>query len=863
MTSTWPSILAIAPSDSFIDWLLGTSQLSLFDADTQIGWQYPLPAWVWMLIIGGAAIFAAWSYSQLLGGRSTRLILAALRGLLILCLALLIAQPHLIRQDELIENDWLLVLVDRSSSMQIQDVVLDSQSAGNEAVTRDAALRAALAEHAEVFTPTQLGEKQVAWLGFGPETFQLPTSTTPRLEPVAVRLPGDEVVAGSWGDLLGVELLPADQPATALRSAIEQALDFAGDRPVSGIVLMTDGQSPQSTGVELVYQLNQQSIPIFAVPLGSEVLPLDVAVTQVDAPERAFTKDRVTVRATVDLLGDNADFQPQQVRVQLVDQLTGEVLDQTVVQQFDEPVNLVAEGSEVGQRLWQVVAEIEAAALQPMSVDQPARRELVKANNQRDFSIEFIDRPLGVLYVEGYPRWEYRFLKNLLIREESIASSMYLLSADRSFAQEGDWPITRLPDTMEEMQRYDVIIIGDVPPEFFRQHQFTLIREHVASNGAGVLWIAGERDMPRRYEETVLADLLPMREPSKAERFGAQDLVRMQPTPLSRRLNVLQLAGPETNDEMQRDADRFDALQLGGTGASGALGRAEPRQLWPDSLPGLRWAMNPGQLKPTAEVVAEAATALTSANQPLPLLTRLRYGAGQSMLLSTDEIWRWRYGRGGLYFEQFYIQLVRMLGRGRPQFDNDRARLTLSHKRLAVDDAAVVEVTLYDPALIDMQLPRLEITAEQDSPFNTASDSIILRPIIQDTGTPSANQPERFRLTYRGTWRPRTPGNYNLSPAEAALEDLQLAQPLEVFADSEEQRRPETDFVRLAALAQDTGGQVIPINRLNELPALLPNRARIQPDDLREPIWNSPLAMILILSLLTAEWILRKVIRLA
>ena len=117
---------------------------------------------------------------------------------------------------------------------------------------------------------------------------------------------------------------------------------------------------------------------------------------------------------------------------------------------------------------------------------------MITENNTARIRLELIDRPIRVLYVEGYPRWEYRYLKNMLMREKSILSSILLLSADRGFAQEGDVPITRLPGDAEEIEPFDVIIVGDVPSSFFSAAQLSLIRDHVGARGAGLLWVGGD-----------------------------------------------------------------------------------------------------------------------------------------------------------------------------------------------------------------------------------------------------------------------------------------------------------------------------------------------------------------------------------
>ena len=76
---------------------------------------------------------------------------------------------------------------------------------------------------------------------------------------------------------------------------------------------------------------------------------------------------------------------------------------------------------------------------------------------------------IRVLYIEGAPRWEYRYLKNALARaDKSIVFHSFLTSAGQGFAQEcskGERPLGEIPnDRQQLLENYDVIIFGDVPP---------------------------------------------------------------------------------------------------------------------------------------------------------------------------------------------------------------------------------------------------------------------------------------------------------------------------------------------------------------------------------------------------------------
>lgn len=772
---------------TWVDRALGLERLSWFDGDAQLGWAYPLPAWVWVLIAIVVLIGAGWSYNRLLGPRPMRVALAGLRALLILLIVALLCGPELVRTDERVEPDVLIVLVDRSASLSIADTM---DPVTGEPMSRDAALRAALAASLPVFdAESQQPNRRVAWLGFGGQAFTLDPAD-----------PGD-----------------AELPATAIRTAIDQSLQNAAGQPVAGIVLVTDGRSPQPTGAELVRRLQQQAVSVFAVPLGADVLPLDLAIASVDAPSQAFTGDIVPVSVRVQALGTVEDETlARGVDVRLVDPATGAVLDERRVMRdaLDGVVRLTGRADAIGEVTWRVEAEAVGET-----------RELVTDNNARPVTVELIDRPIRVLYVEGYPRWEYRYLKNMLIREDSIASSMLLLSADRAFAQEGDVPITRPPRDAEEMEQFDVIILGDVPLDYFTPAQVQLFRNHVANSGAGLLWIGGERYTPGSYEGSPLADLLPMRRPGSVAREDPT-VHAMRPTPLAATLSVLRIVGPES--------DKDD---------------------WPVNLPPLRWVQDITPLKPTADVLA-----VDPDDDRQPLVTRLRYGSGQSLYVATDETWRWRYGRGELYFEQFWIQLVRMLGRSRVQAaGSDRAQLTVSARRVGVGQTVVIELSTRDAALMERQLPKIDLTVTPSGGGDTI-DRVELRPVAPPNWTNESADP--LRRTWSATWRPTTAGELLLRVSDPALDDLNLSAAIEVIAPDDELRQPAPDHERLITLASQTDGQVVALDALADLPAMVPNRARMTPDDTREPLWHSPLALGALLVLLTLEWVGRKWIRL-
>ncbi|MEM9883375.1 MAG: BatA domain-containing protein [Planctomycetota bacterium] len=816
--AVWLAVVWLTPAAgaSWLDGWLGLREVSLSDA-TAWGWRTELPAWAWVLIVLAAAGASWLSYRNLLGAKGARIGLASLRGLLLVLIAVLLAGPQVVRTDETVEEDVLLVLVDRSASMATADV----EAEGGVLVSRDAALRSALEAGELVFGDGGLGRgRTVAWLGFGDGAYEIP----PALGPGA-------------GEALGV----AEAGATLLRTAVEGALRRAGGRPIAGLVVISDGRSPEATGEGLVSRLARESAAVFAVPVGAARPPRDLAVTRVEPPASAFVDDGVPVSVVVEqpggVGGEMPEVDPARVTVRLIDTASGEVLDERTLDGvgLGRPVRLEGRGDTAGEAAWRV----------EVSYDDPTgEAELNLANNTEAFTVALTDRAIRVLYVEGYPRWEYRYLKNMLIREKSIDSSMLLLSADRDFAQEGDTPITRLPATDEEWRRYDVVILGDVPAEALGVEVQRQLSDLVAQRGAGLLWVAGSGANAATYAGTRLGDLLPMREP---ESVAALPVARLgvRPTGLAGALSVLQLA--------ERDAE---------PGSNDAV-----RDGWPAGLPGLRWAQDLGALKPAVEVLANftaADSASAAAGAPAgapsegPAVTRLRFGAGQSVYVATDETWRWRYARGEVYFERFWVQLVRLLGRGAAARGDAPVRLAVSGRSTPVGGTVVVDLDMEDAALRGRELPGVRVSVRRSGDDASPAGGvpvaeIDLRPTDRGEGG-----------GYRATWTADVGGAFELVVTEPALADLGLSVPLTVVADDDERRRVAADPQRLVELAEATGGRVVPLTELAKLaePGVIPNLSRTTANDVAEPVGRSALALGLIVLLVTLEWVGRKLVRL-
>ena len=812
------------------DWLLGARALRFDDPGVHFAFSLQLAAWEWFLVAVAAAIVAWWSYRRLDGPRWSRVALSGVRSLTLLLLVFLACGPKLTRPNETVERDWVLFLVDRSSSLRIADTELDGAR-----TTRDAQLRAFLSRQA-IPLHKLADTKNVLWLGFDSGAYEL-------------RAPSARA-----GDTASPVILDAPVGRrTDLGGAIESGLSRLAARPISGVVVFSDGRASDQLPRPLLRRLVSEHIPVMTVPLGSAEPLSDIAVRSAQGPGVAFVNDNVPIEVELERTGALA--RAARTPIELVDTLTGAVLLRREVDWPAAPADsdqkqrltLSGTGAVAGNSRW-------AVRLVPETPD------LVPDNNEQAVTIDLVDRPLNVLYLDGYPRWEYRYLKNLLSREKSVQFAAMLLASGRRYLTEGSLNLDALPNSPAEWERFDVLVMGDVRPEIFTPEQLQQIKQRVSVGGAGLIWIAGEAAVPAAWRGTPLSDLLPIAlGPSDAIRPWDRDIT-IRPTPLADRLGVMRLT------PLPQDDGTFWPTSV-----------SDPASNWSR----LRWVqrIDASQLKPAAEAVAIAVPVVDSGlapAQPTPAVITMRFGAGRVLYVATDEIWRWRFGRGEDYPERFWLQMVRLLGRESVARSGRPAILEASPARSEVARPVRITLELQDQALLDAAPASIGVritkvgetgqaakpTPDPDAPpaptptpTPTSGTELTLRPALGEASG---------RRNFVGVWIPQGTGRYRVTATDPLLSSFNLTADAEVWLADDELRRPETDHPLLAQLSRDTGGSVLKGDELARLERLLPKRevrVALAPDE--QTLWDAPLSLILLLGLLLIEWVGRRLIRLA
>ncbi len=304
------------------------------------------------------------------------------------------------------------------------------------------------------------------------------------------------------------------RPATDIASALRFVGDHVGQAEPASIVLVTDGRQNKGNAevADVARRLAARGIRVFGLASGTEAVVPDAAVETLDAPDWVFKGDTVRLSALLRLDGlRGKSINVELHRSQTVD---GKPAD-TLLESRPLTVPTGAPGSPDQVRLPISFTEnrdrLPGPGLYDYSVviaDVPG--EATTKNNRQTTRVSVKDQKLAALMIEDQPRWEYRYVANYLSRDSRIKLQTVLLQPARiekvtppdPAKASPDNPKTEaqlLPETQEEWYKFDVIVLGDLPPSQLSRQSQEFIVKAVTERGATLILLAGPLNMPAAW----------------------------------------------------------------------------------------------------------------------------------------------------------------------------------------------------------------------------------------------------------------------------------------------------------------------------------------------------------------------------
>jgi len=649
------------------------------------------------------------------------------------------------------------------------------------------------------------------------------------------------------------ETLPGFRRETNLAAGLEDALARVPPEALAGVLLLSDGRHNAELPVEdAARQLRAQGSPVCAIPVGSRIGPRDASILQISSPQSIYLGDRLSIRADLKLDG----LRGMQVTARL---WSGEQLIEKKV--IDVPENQYRTTVPFAH-----TPEEKGIFDYRITVD-PIEGELFDNNNHWEFKAAVSDDRTNVLLVDSYPRWEFRYLRNLFYgRDKSIHLQYVLLHPDeirghpgpeRVFASAtrefGEAEATHLPITEGEWRKFDAVIIGDVPPAAIDRETWRILRDSLSERGALVVFIAGPRFLPHAFTNSIARELFPIH-------YDPASITQSTPDEYRFTLTAAGAASPILRQSLSRTLNR---------------------QIW-GSMPPLAWRIKPDAVKEGAEVLAYASpeppaeaessgSAIVTGDpdevqaalerlahqkefeEDNALLVTQRFGLGRIAMLNFDTTWRFRYGVGDTYHHRFWGQLMRWGSGVNLRSGGDFARIGTD--QLSYSPYAPIKVTA-------------RILDRDRQPYTGSGVFVAL---YQD-GRRLQRRPLSYREDSNGVFEGQlsplaVEGNYRLvlegEPAERAamlsgLDTVETELRVATVRDSLEVSELTADHDFLAATASLSGGILAPLSDPHAvLPAFGAPRETLQ-ERHDYQLWDTFPLLLLFLSLLTLEWIFRR-----
>jgi uncharacterized membrane protein len=703
-------------------------------------------------------------------GAKHRIILVSLRmaALGLICLF----RPVLVVKAAVSQQNFLGVLLDDSRSMQITDV--NGQSRG-------AFVREQFSPESPVMKA--LGEKFII------RTYRFSSGSS------RVGTPKELTFGGSQ---------------TKLGAALEGARQELAGLPLAGLVMISDGADTTDAALsDALLALKAADVPVFTIGVGEESLRKDIQIGRISVPRSVLKGTAVLVDAVVTHTG----FPGETVTLDVEDE--GRIVG-------SQEVRLPAAGEPAAVRVRFTASESGARIFRFKISPQPG--EMVTQNNMRETLIDVRDRTEKILYFEGEPRFELKFIRRAVADDKNLQLVALQRTADNKYLRLGvddaDHLLGGFPKTREELFAYRGLILGSIEAGAFTGDQLRMIADFVERRGGGLLMLGGPRAFAEgSYAATPVADVLPviLERPAKSLDAGALARLKVHPT---------------------RDGVAHAVTQLGANEQASAA-------IW-DKLPGVTSVNTLRAIKPGAVTLLSGTD---ERRREQVVLVHQRYGRGKAIAFPIQDSWHWQMDAEmtveDMTHENYWRQLLRWLVDGVP----DHVEAHTLTERVEAGETVTVTADVVEPTFVEINDAR--VVAHVEGPKGTVDVP------LQWTGERNGQYRGSFVAPDEGLYAARVEASRGDKTLGAGVTQLRAAPGDGEYFDS------GMNAARLRRIADETGGRFYKASDISSVPEDVRYSGRGVTTTEERDLWHLPIVLGLIVALMCAEWGYRRVVGLA
>ena len=591
------------------------------------------------------------------------------------------------------------------------------------------------------------------------------------------------------------ELVPAGE-STLLRDALQKiTARYAGMNVVGGLLL--------SDGVDTREAFDDWATE--ARPFALHTIRLEADAIWTQEPDLRIDSVQTPKRVTIDWQSElNAVISGQGAQGAVNVQLFKDgVLQQEI------PTQIPADG---GSR--RVVFDLnhpEMGVHVYRLVLPPLPGESNTNDNTYAVSVQVIDAKNRLLYVEGPPRWESKYLKRALQASKEVTPLVFLQGPGGKPMSFGAVGSMTADMTAQQLSFFKIVVIGNFEAEELGDRRANSLIRYVETGGSLVL-LGGSRAWSRKgFAASPLKAILPVKS-FKAKAREGEFAVSLTDT-------------GRAHPAFAGDPDLWEILP-------------PVLSVFPDAVPSL-----------AARVLVEAQTPEGTE----AMILSQSYGQGKVVAVFTDSLWKWQLHPEAMAtrpYQRFWDQLISWMLPDEDEGERDKLTIMTDKEALVLGEAIRVSARLGGEASGAAARVRceIELPGGDKAPFSMRAEPVT---------TTSGKTYPGFVTSYTAA----APGLYTVT-AEAMVDGIsKVSDPLSFFVKpfSAESTPRGINADVLRSIAQGSGGRFFQdADALNQ--ALMSLTVAPVEEDTSEhhTLWQTWLVIACLALLATLSWVLRK-----
>ncbi|MBU0715013.1 MAG: hypothetical protein KJ964_06620 [Verrucomicrobia bacterium] len=634
-----------------------------------------------------------------------------------------------------------------------------------------------------------------------------------------LKLPWTETLAGSCGldyvafasdlsprqSLAELQALNPDGKSTLLSQSLTKLIERYRGQPVAGLLLLSDGLDTREVNDE--WAVEHRPYPIYTVRLEPpniwKVEP-DLRVDTLDTPRRVVVGWDTEIKANV--YGQGTRGRTVDAELYACPGPDGEnnkLIDTA-------PVDIPDEGGrrELTFRLTHPVTGNFTYTLRLPPIEGETRTN----DNTYAVTVQVIDSKNRLLYIEGVPRWESKYLVRVLKGLKDITPVCFVRGPGGRFLSYGASGAASPDLSEQQLLNFKIVLLGDLDAtELSNERAEALIK--FVENGGSLMILGGPKA------------------------WGAQGLMA---GPLSKILPI------KAAEQLTLQENQF-ALALTSEGRAHPIFTTEDAAAW-SKIPPVLSIFTGGTLSPGATELVIAETP----NGRQPVLVIQKYGQGRVAAILTDSLWRWQLAPGKInYYQRLWNPMLAWLSPTETDVNAYQLDLAADADQVYPGETIDLKARLTMPPSV---VPKdVVVTCEVQEPDDR---NIPFRMTKQDVTTTTGKKYPGYSVSLT----PQKPGLHNaVASCEISGQKI-VSAPFSFFVQP---FTPETvpraaNIGVLMTIADASKGRFCEPEEVNKVLSEITIPANEEERVSYLSLWNNIPVLTCLIGLLGLEWILRK-----